>query len=898
MTECVVYRFSKDVTDGTGKMKDLLGGKGAGLAEMSRIGVRVPPGFTISTDAFRMYMKSPGQLDPEIEGQTVDALHWLEELLGRRFGSHEDPLLLSVRSGARVSMPGMMDTILNLGLNDQTVEGLATKSQDVRFAYDSYRRFIQMYANVVMGMDKDEFERVLERVKAEEGVQIDADISANGLKRLVRMFKDLVLELLARPFPDDPMDQLWGAIKAVFESWNTPRAKYYRKKISGVPESWGTAVNVQSMVFGNMGNDSGTGVCFTRNPGTGAPEPYGEFLLNAQGEDVVAGIRTPQPIHGQDNPESMQNRLPEVYTQLIETMAAAEAHFGDMQDMEFTVEKGKLFLLQTRTGKRTSKAALRIATDLCLAGMIDRKTAVLRIEPDSISQLLASEFDLKAKEQVIEAGGMLGRGLNAGPGAASGVVALTADHAVTMANQGVDVILVREETSPEDIAGMDSARGILTQRGGMTSHAAVVARGMGKPCVVGCTAMRVDDVKKCLVFSDRIIEEGEPISIDGSTGEVILGRIPTRESTLIQQLSTGNREEGTQAFQFTMLMEWADAFRTLRVRTNADTPEDAQLARVLGAEGIGLCRTEHMFFGDDRIRTVRKMILAPDSASRAKALEQLMPFQVRDFYGLFKAMDGLPVTLRLLDPPLHEFLPQTETQMETILAELNMDLPTLRKRIQEMHEVNPMLGHRGCRLGISQPAIYAMQVRAVVEAAQQAQAEGVDVQVEIMVPLITNQRELDEVLETIRPIVEQAGLGDMPLGTMIETPRAALTAAEIARSAAFFSFGTNDLTQCGMGISRDDSGTFLPYYLERGIYAFDPFKTIDEDGIGRLVQTAASEGRQANPDLHLGICGEHGGDPTSIAFFARVGLDYVSCSPFRVPIARLAAAHAALGGTR
>lgn len=887
-----VYRFSQSVTDGRGDMRDILGGKGAGLAEMCRLGVPVPPGFTISTEACIEYLDKGGELDQYLQDEVTHAIDWLEEMLDKsiRGQTGKLPLLLSVRSGARTSMPGMMDTILNLGLNNETVAALAEQGGDRRFAYDSYRRFIQMYGNVVLDLDHADFEDALEATREEEGVSEDWQISAEGLSRLVVRFKEMVAQETGQPFPEDPFQQLWGAIRAVFSSWNNPRAKFYRK-IHHIDDHWGTAVTIQSMVFGNMGEDSGTGVCFSRNAATGEQAPYGEYLINAQGEDVVAGIRTPHKINDADDPSSMISKLPGLYNQLVATLELLERHFQEMQDTEFTFEKGKLWLLQTRTGKRTSQAGLKIAIDMCKEGLIDERTAIMRIEPGSMSQLLASEFDQDAKRRFIEAGKLLGTGLNAGPGAATGIIALDADLAATWAKEGKPVVLVRAETSPEDIEGMHSSRGILTQRGGMTSHAAVVARGMGKPCVVGCAQMSVDLKKRSISFDDRSLQEGDFISIDGTTGEVIKGRLPTEGSTLIRQLEEGDTSPGTQGEQFALLMSWVAKNTRMSVRANADNPQDARIARLLGAAGIGLCRTEHMFFGEDRILHMRKMILSTTDEERDAALGALLPFQRDDFLALFKTMDGLPVTVRLLDPPLHEFLPNKPELIAELADSMSLSVEAIRVRIQALHESNPMLGHRGCRLGISFPAIYAMQVKAIVAAVLLAREAGIDARPEIMVPLIATKAELEAVKAFVAPICEQAGLS-LPIGTMIEIPRAALTAGQIVAAADFFSFGTNDLTQCGLGLSRDDSGSFLPLYLERGILARDPFKSLDQDGIGQLVAMAVQSGRQTKPNFKMGVCGEHGGDPDSIAFFERTGLDYVSCSPFRVPVALLAAAQA------
>jgi len=887
-----VYRFARNDAEGRGDMKELLGGKGAGLAEMCRLGVPVPPGFTIVAPACVEYLEKGRQLRPELQREALENLAWLQETLGKSFSGDGPPLLLSVRSGARVSMPGMMDTILNLGLNDETVERLADQSGDRRFAFDSYRRFIQMYGSVVLGIGHADFERLLDEIRDREDVRVDSEISVRGLEQLIRHYKNLVREETGEAFPTDPHEQLWGAVRAVFDSWNNPRAKFYRK-IHHIDDAWGTGVTVQSMVFGNLGEGSGTGVCFSRNPATGKPGPYGEYLENAQGEDVVAGIRTPHHIHDADEPKSMHRRWPELFAQLSETLDKLERHFHDMQDTEFTIEKGALYLLQTRTGKRTSKAGLRIAVDMCREGLITEQEALLKIDPGSMSQLLASEFDERAKREILDQGQLLAKGLNAGPGAATGRIALSAEDAVALREKGESAILVTEETSPEDIEGMHSSVGILTQRGGMTSHAAVVARGMGKPCVVGCGAMKVDRVARQVRFEDRELSEGDFISIDGSTGEVILGRIPTMDSPLIRQLKEGKEEGGTQGEQFALLKRWIDRHATMTVRANADAPADARMARLLGAKGIGLCRTEHMFFGEDRILYMRKMILARDDKTRQEALDKLLPFQRDDFFHLFKEMDGLPVIIRLLDPPLHEFLPHDPAQAETVAKEMGLAPDAVMARVKELAEANPMLGHRGCRLGISFPPIYQMQTRAIVEAAKQARDAGVDVQPEIMVPLVALAKELEAVRGFIDPIIAESGL-EIPVGAMIEIPRAALTADEIAEEAEFFSFGTNDLTQCGMGLSRDDSGSFLPHYLERGILASDPFKSVDQKGIGKLVEIAVASGRKTNPQMKMGVCGEHGGDPQSIAFFYAAGLNYVSCSPYRVPIALLAAAQASL----
>jgi len=886
-----VYTFSRETTDGDGTMREVLGGKGAGLAEMCRLGVNVPPGFTIATGACLDYLDNDQNISNELREEVDRAMVWLEGVLGKTLSGDGPPLLLSVRSGARVSMPGMMDTILNLGLTSASAERLAEQSGDPRFVYDSYRRFIQMYGNVVLQLDHSEFETRLETIRENEGVEHDKDISVDGLKDLVHAYKQYIASETGEPFPEDPMEQLWGAIRAVFDSWNNPRARFYRK-IHGIDDSWGTAVNVQSMVFGNMGDHSGTGVCFTRDPSTGENKPYGEFLINAQGEDVVAGIRTPQKID--DETETCMSRMmPDLYTQLTDTMALLEKHFRDMQDIEFTFENGQLYLLQTRNGKRTSQAALRIAIDLCKEGLISETEAIAKVDPESLSQLLASEFDLAAKERYIAEGKLLAKGLEAGPGAASGMLALTAELAVQWAEAGKPVILVRAETSPEDIEGMHHARGILTQRGGMTSHAAVVARGMGKPCVVGCSQMDVDTAGKKVHFENKVLAEGDFLSIDGSTGEVILGEIPTEDSALVRQLREGTAEPGSEGEAFALLRRWIDTHTRLGVRANADTAQDAEFARLLGATGIGLCRTEHMFFQEERILHVRRMILAENKHVQQDALAALLPFQQSDFLGIMEAMDGLPVTIRLLDPPLHEFLPQTPELIEELAGLMETTADEIRRRLTELHEQNPMLGHRGCRLGITFPEIYQMQVKAIVGAALQAREKGIDPRPEVMVPLISTRRELEVVKAAIKPIIEASGL-EIPIGTMIEIPRAALTADAIAEEADFFSFGTNDLTQCGMGISRDDSANFMAHYLDQKIFERDPFKSLDQAGIGKLVQIATRDGRATKPDLKVGVCGEHGGDPRSIHFFYQTGLDYVSCSPFRVPVALLAGARASL----
>jgi len=892
MSKKYVYKFSKEFTDGDGSMRNTIGGKGAGLAEMSKMGIPVPPGITITTDACNSYLAHGSHVDEDLRSQVEEGMKWLEGIVGKQFDGEGAPLLVSVRSGAPISMPGMMDTVLNLGLNKDAVEVLAEKSGDRRFAMDSYRRFIQMYSNVVMDVEHEDFEHLLEKKREEEGAKEDSEISAAGLEALVASYLAMVKEKTGKDFPERPMDQLWGSIEAVFRSWDNDRARYYRK-MNGIPNNLGTAVNIQTMVFGNMGPTSGTGVCFTRNPSTGDPHVYGEYLFNAQGEDVVAGIRTPGPLLG-DTKDALSVARPRIYKQLEETLQNLENNYREMQDVEFTFEDETLYILQTRTGKRTTPAALRIAVDMCREGLIDQNTAIQRVDADSLSQLLAAEFDHAEKEAAVKSERLLGKGLNAGPGAATGKLVLTAEKAVEMVEAGDAVVLVRAETSPEDIAGMYAAEGILTQRGGMTSHAAVVARGIGKPCVVGCSAMSVDYNKGCIRFGDTIIKEGEGISVDGSTGEVIAGNIPTRESSLISDLESGDYEKESIADLFAELMGWVEKTKQLGVRANADTPRDAKVARLLGAKGIGLCRTEHMFFGEDRILNVRRMILASDEAGRLSALDKLLPFQTEDFYGILKAMAGYPVTIRLLDPPLHEFLPQTEEQIQEVADAMGVSAEALHKRVEELEELNPMLGHRGCRLGITYPEIYKMQVRAIAAATKKAREEGVDAIPEIMVPLISTKAELDTVKGFIYPILEEFDLTDILIGTMIEIPRAAITAGQVAETAQFFSFGTNDLTQCGFGVSRDDCGTFLPHYIDNELLPADPFASIDQDGIGFLVRWAVEQGRKTNPNLKIGVCGEHGGDPKSVHFFHKTGLGYVSCSPFRVPIARMAAAQAKL----
>ena len=867
-----VYYFGNGQADGSKEDKALLGSKGANLAEMTRIGIPVPPGFTITTEVCRHYLTS-GLNARGLEEQVAANLRRLEIDTGKKFGGAENPLLVSVRSGSAVSMPGMMETILNLGLNDTTVEALVRASGNARFAFDSYRRFIQMYGDVVLDVPSHKFETLLEARKQLRGVDHDTGLDADDLDALIAQYKSLVLEATGKPFPDDPAVQLWGAIEAVFKSWNIERAVAYRQ-VNGISDDLGTAVNICSMVYGNMGDDSGTGVAFTRNPATGENKFYGEFLINAQGEDVVAGIRTPLEI------EQMAQLLPQSYEELLEMQHLLETHYREMQDLEFTVERGRLYILQTRTGKRTAAAAVRIAVEMANDGLIGRDEAVLRVEPQQLDQLLHPRLDPRAKTSVLVTG------LPASPGAASGKVVFDPSDAIVRAAEGADVILVRAETSPDDFQGMVAARAIVTSRGGMTSHAAVVARGMGKCCVVGAHDLRIDAAQKLLRGAgDLIVKEGEWITVDGTTGRVLVGKVPTVDPEL--------------SHQFRTLMGWADDFRRLKVRANADTPTDARNARGFGAEGIGLVRTEHMFFEGDRIQAVREMIIAENPNARRTALAKILPMQREDFKGIFKIMDGLPVTIRLLDPPLHEFLPHGDDEIKQFARSAGRDETHVRRLVEKHHEANPMLGHRGCRLGISHSEITEMQSRAIFEAAAEMLKEGFDVRPEVMVPLVGTVAELVHQKKIIRrvatEVMGQFGVSvPYTVGTMIEVPRAALMADEIAKVAEFFSFGTNDLTQTTYGISRDDAGSFLPRYIEEGIYQDDPFAVIDREGVGQLVQMATWDGKQRRPTLKVGICGEHGGDPKSVEFFDEVGLDYVSCSPFRVPVARLAAAHAAL----
>ena len=880
-----VFFFSKEQTEGNATMKESLGGKGANLAEMAELGIPVPPGFTITTEVCGYYQAHDGAYPEGLKAEVKQSLRKLEDAAGKTFGDLSNPLLVSVRSGAAVSMPGMMDTILNLGLNDETVVGLAKRSRNERFAYDSYRRLLQMYGDVVMGLkpetetDLDPFEKILDAIKAEVGAQQDTDLTATDLKSLVNRFKAAIEAKAGRPFPQDPTEQLWGAIEAVFRSWNNSRAIKYRE-LNDIAGLLGTAVNVQAMVFGNMGEGCGTGVAFTRNPATGENAFYGEYLMNAQGEDVVAGIRTPQPI------SALKDEMPQIFDELLAIRAELEDHYRATQDVEFTIEDGHLYMLQTRTGKRTAAAAVRIAVEMVAGGMIDKSTAVLRVHPDQIDQLLHPTFDPKEEEGAE----VLTRGLPASPGAASGIVVFSAEAAEAAAAEGKDVILVRIETSPEDIGGMNAAQGILTARGGMTSHAAVVARGMGKCCVAGAGNLVIDYASGQFQAGGKAVKAGDAISLNGSTGAVYPGRIATSEPEL----------SGT----FGTLLEWADEFRTLGVRTNADTPSDTETAIKFGAEGIGLTRTEHMFFEGDRIIAVREMILADDETGRREALAKLLPMQRGDFEGIFRALGGLAGTIRLLDPPLHEFLPHDAEGQKEVADVMGVSPDVVHDKVESLHEFNPMLGHRGCRLGITYPEISEMQVRAIMEAACVVHEEGIAVRPEIMIPLVGHVKELKLQRALAERVAEEVlattGLSkdDIPylIGTMIEVPRAAVTADEIAEEADFFSFGTNDLTQMGCGFSRDDAAKFLKEYVALGIYGKDPFQVLDQDGVGKLVATACELGRKARPDIKLGICGEHGGEPASVAFCHKVGLNYVSCSPYRVPIARLAAAQAAIRG--
>jgi pyruvate,orthophosphate dikinase len=884
-----VYFFGADGDEGTRDMRKVLGGKGANLAEMTNLGIPVPPGFTIACDVSIRFLRE-GRHPESLEAEVARNLERLESITGRGFGSAENPLLVSVRSGSPVSMPGMMETILNLGLNDRTVIGLARQSGNARFAYDSYRRFIQMYGDVVLGVPFASFEHLLSAKRMTQGAQSDSDLDEDALRNLVEEYKALVRSTTGSPFPTDPREQLWGAIQAVWKSWMLKKAVDYRR-VHRIPEELGTAVSVVAMVFGNMGDDSGTGVAFSRNPSTGERKFYGEFLLNAQGEDVVAGIRTPLSI------DEMASKLPAAYKDLLRTQERLEQHFHEMQDMEFTVERGKLYLLQTRTGKRTAAAAVRIATDMVIEGLIDARTAVTRVQPEQLDQLLHPVIDPGARATAICVG------LPASPGAASGIAVFDPTVAEERNAHGESVILVRDETTPEDFHGIVAARAVVTARGGMTSHAAVVARGMGKCAVVGCRDIHVDLLAREFRVGDRVVKEGEWITVDGATGRIFLGDLPTVPSEVVRVIRGEVEPEEAPAYTvFARLLAWADEARTLKVRANADTPNDARVARGFGAEGIGLCRTEHMFFEGDRIHAMREMIVARDEGGRRRALRNLLPLQRDDFDGIFEAMSGFPVTIRLLDPPLHEFLPHGGEESKLLARQLGLTRSALSQIVESLRETNPMLGHRGCRLGITYPEITEMQARAIFEAAVRAKRRGIDVQPEIMIPLVSTHKEFEHQRAIVEDVSDRVlgsgGMGESiqySIGTMIELPRAALTADQIATSAEFFSFGTNDLTQTTFGLSRDDAGRFLPNYLERGILDDDPFQVLDREGVGKLIELAITSGRHVRPTLKVGICGEHGGEPRSIGFCHTIGMDYVSCSPYRVPIARLAAAHAALG---
>jgi len=891
-----VYSFGDGVADGDGSLKTLLGGKGANLAEMTRIGLPVPPGFTISTEVCTYFYDNKRTYPPELEKQVETAISKIEKSAGKKFGSAENPLLVSVRSGARDSMPGMMDTILNLGMNDSTVEVIAAKSGNPSFAWDSYRRFLQMYGDVVMGVQKrdgeehEPFETVIEEIKHEAGVEKDNELSVDDLKKLVARFKELIHERTGKSFPQDPRQQLWGAVGAVFGSWQNDRAIVYRRKYH-IPHQWGTAVNVQTMVFGNMGETSATGVAFTRDPASGEKVFYGEYLINAQGEDVVAGVRTPNPV------AQLGEEMPESYAQLLKVRETLEKHFRDMQDLEFTIEDHRLYILQTRNGKRTGLAALKIAVDMVAEKLISKEEAILRIPADSLSHVLAPIFDKESARKAKK----IASGLPAGPGAASGVIVFNANEAVARAHKGEQVLLVRVETSPEDLRGMIAAEGILTARGGVSSHAALVARQMGKVCVCGASDLKIDYAKKTVSANGVTLKEGDALSIDGTSGEVFAGQVKTAPSEVVQVLVAKTLEGAKSETyrQFDQLMKWCDKARSMGIRTNADTPEQVENAVAFGAEGVGLCRTEHMFFEGDRIDAMREMIIAESTEERIAALGKLLPFQRDDFAGIFRSLKGLPATIRLLDPPLHEFLPHNAAQQKALAAKLGVEPAKIARRVDELHEFNPMLGHRGCRLGIVYPEISEMQARAVFEAAAIVQKEGIKVRPEIMIPLVGFPKELTLQIEIVHAVAKSVSKETGQkfkylVGTMVEVPRAALAAGQIAEAAEFFSFGTNDLTQTTLGMSRDDSGTFLPAYTEHEIIMSNPFASIDEEGVGELMQIARDRGRQTRPDIKLGICGEHGGDPKSVKFCHSLGLSYVSCSPYRVPVARLAAAQAAL----
>jgi pyruvate,orthophosphate dikinase len=899
MAEKKVYFFGNGRAEGNAKMKELLGGKGANLAEMSRLGIPVPPGFTITTEVCTHFMNTKGKYPKGLNGKARAALGKVEKIMGARFGDTKNPLLFSVRSGARISMPGMMETVLNIGLTEATIPGLVAKAGNERFVYDAYRRLIMMYSDVVMekaagietkeGMGiRQQLEKEMQKMKDSKGVKVDTELDSDDLKKLVSTFKKKVKSVLKKDFPDDPYEQLWGAISAVFKSWNGKRAVAYRR-IEKIPDDWGTAVNVQTMVFGNMGENSATGVAFTRNPATGENKFYGEFLVNAQGEDVVAGIRTPQAINAVSKSEaskhlpSLEELMPKLYNQLAKIRTKLEKHYRDMQDIEFTIQDGKLFMLQTRVGKRNGAAAIRMAVEMCKEGLISQKEAILRVKPEQLDELLHPMLDPKSEKMAER----LAEGLPAGPGGAVGQIVFTADDSESWAKEGKKVILVRDETSPEDVHGMRPAQAILTAKGGMTSHAALVARGWGKCCIVGCGDLNISASKKLVSVDGKKLHEGDWISLNGTKGIVYEGQIGLLPA------------DPKKNIHYKQLMSWADKLRKLGIRTNADNPQDARMARSFGAEGIGLARTEHMFFGPDRISAMREMILAGDEAGRKKALKKLLPLQRKDFIGIFKAMDGLAVTIRLLDPPLHEFLPNDEASQKEMAKQMGVSVETIRAKVQSLHELNPMLGHRGCRLGITRPEITSMQVQAIMEAACSVVKRGIKVHPEIMIPLVGTKAELQNqrnlAVDTAEEVMKKAGVRvNYLIGTMIEVPRAAVTADKIAEVAEFFSFGTNDLTQMTFGYSRDDAGKFLPYYLSRKILPAEPFQTLDQEGVGQLVDMGIKRGRAGRPGLKVGICGEHGGDPASIDFCHRVGMNYVSCSPFRVPIARLAAAQAAV----
>lgn len=898
-----IYFFGDGKAEGRAEMKDLLGGKGANLAEMTNLGIPVPAGFTITTEVCTYYFENNAKLPPGLEVDVEKNIHRIERVMGARFGYQTNPLLVSVRSGARASMPGMMDTILNLGLNFETLQGLVERTDNPRFVWDSFRRFVQMYGNVVMGIPGEGFETLLEKMKKEKGVEKDIELDAGDFEKLVDQYMNLIASH-GKKFPTDPWDQLMGGIKAVFDSWNTPRAITYRK-MNHIPEWWGTACNVQAMVFGNMGQDSATGVAFTRDPATGEKRFFGEWLANAQGEDVVAGIRTPMPITRDAKKSikevSLEEYMPNCYRQLLSIYHQLEHHFRDMQDLEFTIQNGRLWILQTRVGKRTGMAAVRIAVDMVKERLISKEEAVRRVEPAALVQLLAPIFDLAEKKQAIAKGRLLAKGLNAGPGAACGRVVFSADEVAHEAKKG-PVLLVRAETSPEDIHGMAVAVGILTARGGMTSHAALVARGMGKPCIVGCSALEIDYARKRMKVGNKTIKQGDFLSIDGTTGEVLDGQLKTYPSEVVQILihNTMKARDSLVFRYFEKIMSWADEIRRLGVRCNADIPRDAYAGRKFGAEGIGLCRTEHMFFEPERIEAMRMMILSETPEQRWKALEKILPYQKSDFIGLFRELAGMPITIRLLDPPLHEFLPNTDQEIRRLARKMKMSASQVKARANQLHEFNPMLGHRGCRLGITYPEIYDLQVRAIIEAAcEVAKSTRVKPLPEIMIPIVGHKRELQLIRERAEKIViatmKRYGVRlDYKIGTMIEIPRAAITADQVAEVAEFFSFGTNDLTQTTLGVSRDDAGSFLGPYVQLNIYERDPFEAIDQEGVGQLMEIAVRKGRATRPKLKVGICGEHGGEPSSVEFCHRIGLDYVSCSPYRVPVARMAAAHAVL----